>query len=145
MNKLTLLALLALTTGRALAQVPPPASLPQQPGPPTPGAPVYTYVEQMPQLPGGGGARAVSEAIAQRFHYPRKALRQGVGGRILMRFTVAATGQVENIRIAQGLRADCDSAAVQAVRELPRFEPGIQKGQPVAVNFTVPLNLRPPR
>jgi protein TonB len=99
----------------------------------------------MPQLPGGGGQMAIVEAITQRFHYPRKALRQGVGGRILVRFTVATTGQIENIRIAQGIRADCDSAAVQAVRELPRFEPGIQKGEPVAVNFTVPLNLVPPR
>ena len=142
MNKLALLVSLSLASGRALAQS---AAPPALPGPPTPNARVYTYVEQMPQLPGGGGARALSEAIAQRFQYPRKAMRQGVSGRILVRFTVAATGQVESIRIVQGLRADCDSAAVQAVRELPRFEPGIQEGKPVAVNFTVPLNLSPHR
>ena len=98
----------------------------------------------MPQLPGGGGAQAIMAAIAQRYHYPAEALAQGVGGRLMVQFTVTTTGQVANVRIAHSLRADCDSAAVQAVRELPVFKPGRQKGKPVAVNFTVPLNLHAP-
>jgi protein TonB len=132
---LLLSAALSLSFGPAAAQTEVPATESKQ---------VYTFVEQMPQLPGGGGAQAIMAAIAQRYHYPAEALAQGVGGRLMVQFTVTTKGRVENIRIVRSLRADCDSAAVQAVRELPNFKPGRQKGKPVAVNFTVPLNLHTP-
>ena len=37
---------------------------------------VYTYVEQMPQLPGGGGNAAIVAAIQERLVYPEQALRK---------------------------------------------------------------------
>jgi protein TonB len=103
-------------------------------------AKVYTYVEQMPHIPGDNSVIGIVKAIQQRVVYPPNAIREQVQGRIFVSFVVAADGQVQRVAIVKGLRPDCDSAAVWAVRQLPRFEPGLQKGQPVAVAFTAPIS-----
>ena len=99
----------------------------------------YTYAEKMPQLPGGGGQVAIMNAIHQRIVCPPEVLRDQVHGRVFVTLTIAPTGLVQGVIVRKGLRADCDSAVVQAVRQLPRFEPGIQAGKPVAVSLTVPV------
>jgi len=105
---------------------------------------VYTYVEQLPQLPGGGGARAVAEAIQSQIHYPPAALRQHLEGRVLVGFVVGDDGVVRDCTILHGIGGGCDEEALAAVRSLPRFIPGKQQGKPVAVSFTVPVNFRIP-
>jgi protein TonB len=101
---------------------------------------VYAYVEKMPQLPGGGGSQAIVTAVQQHVVYPPEALRNNVQGRLFVQFVVEADGRVQRVSVVKGLRADCDSAVVWAVRQLPRFEPGIMHGKPVAVSFTAPVN-----
>ena len=103
---------------------------------------VWTYVEQMPQLPGGGGSTAVLAFIQHHVTYPPRAERARAEGRVFVSFTVAATGKVEDVAVAKGFRPDCDSAAVQGVLQLPLFEPGRQAGIPVPVRFTVPVTFR---
>lgn len=105
---------------------------------------VYTYVEQMPELPGGGGAQAVVVALQRHVMYPTRAVRARAEGRVFVNFTVAASGSVENIAVIIGFRPDCDSAAVVAVQQLPPFLPGKQQGKLVAVQFTVPVTFRLP-
>jgi protein TonB len=100
--------------------------------------PGYTYVEKMPQLPGGGQA-AIVNAIHQRIVCPPEALRDQMHGRLFVTFTIAPTGLVQGVIVRKGLRADCDSAVVQAIRQLPVFEPGMQVGKPVPVSLTVPV------
>jgi TonB family protein len=97
---------------------------------------VYTYVEQMPQLPSGGGVQAITKQILDNFVYPAGEHKQG---RLFASFTVAATGDVADVKIIKGLATDYDEATLAAIRKLPRFVPGKQSGQPVAVNFTVPI------
>ena len=110
--------------------------------PATPSKTVYTYVEQMPQLPGGGGQAAIVTAIQQHVVYPPQALRARVEGRVFVNFTVAATGLVENVAVVKGIQPACDSVVMRAVQQLPRFTPGRQAGRAVAVQFTVPVTFR---
>ena len=135
LQRLTLLSALAL-----------PVALPaaSQPAPPAPASAekVYTYVEQMPELPGGGGNAAIVTLIQQRVAYPPRAMRAHAEGRVFVSFTVATTGLVGDVAVVKGIRSDCDSAVVQAVKQLPRFEPGRQVGRPVPVRFTVPVTFR---
>lgn len=103
---------------------------------------VYDFVEQMPQLPGGGGSAAIATAIQQRLIYPPEALNAQVDGRVFVSFIVTTTGAVTQVKVVKSLVTVCDVAAVQAVRQLPRFTPGRQKGRPVCVQFTVPITFR---
>jgi TonB family protein len=104
---------------------------------------VYAYVEQMPQLPGGGGQPAIVQAILSKIVYPKAAPGETLpAGRVFASFTVDADGAVQGPKIVKGLSPAFDEAVLSAIKQLPRFEPGKQGGQPVAVSFTVPIQFQ---
>lgn len=105
---------------------------------------VYTYVEQMPALPGGGGMKAIVAAIQGNLRYPAEDKQNKMEGRVLAAFTVDETGQAGSVKILQGLSATINAEAVRAIEALPNLTPGKQNGRAVAVSFTVPLNFRLP-
>lgn len=103
---------------------------------------VYTYVEVMPQLPGGGGNAAIINAIQQAVKYPPLAVRNQVQGRVVVSFTVNAQGDVSDVKIVKGLGSGLDEEVARAVYQFPRFVPGKQDGKAVAVSFTVPITFK---
>ncbi|MDO7850811.1 M56 family metallopeptidase [Hymenobacter convexus] len=116
------------------------ALVPPPPPPPPPTLEkVYTYVEKMPQLPGGGGNRAIVEYIQNHLAYPQVSAANQKTGRVFVSFVVNSGGEVFNPNIVKGLGPEYDAAVVAAIGQLPRFEPGTQDGKPVAVSFTVPI------
>ncbi|WP_083321179.1 M56 family metallopeptidase [Hymenobacter glacialis] len=117
---------------------PPPVPMGQTPQPVS-SPPVYTYVENMPQLPGGGGNKAIVEAIQRNVIYPKSALANHTEGRVFVSFYVDSEGQVKGAKIVKGLDPAIDAAVIAAVQKLPRFTPGTQGGKAVAVTFTVPI------
>lgn len=106
-------------------------------------AKVYTQVEQMPQLPKANSkytnTEAVTVAIQRACRYPAEALRNRVQGTVLLSFTVNQQGEVGDVRVEQGVNTDLDEATVAAVKTLPKFRPGKQDGQNVAVRYTLPI------
>ena len=102
----------------------------------------YTYVEQMPQLPGGGGTAAIVAAIQKAVRYPSLALRNGVEGKVFVSFTVNPKGEVTDVKIVKGLGSGLDEETMRAIKTLPRFVPGKQNGREVSVAFTVPVTYR---
>ena len=103
---------------------------------------VYTYVEQMPTLPGGGGNGAIVAAIQKATKYPPLALRNQVEGRIFVSFTVNAQGDVSDVKVVKGLGSGLDEETIRAVKTLPKFIPGKQNGRAVSVSFTVPITFK---
>ncbi|WP_226915670.1 energy transducer TonB [Hymenobacter siberiensis] len=103
---------------------------------------VYTYVEQMPQLPGGGGNGAIVNAIQKAVKYPPLALRNQVEGRIFVSFTVNPQGDVSDVKVVKGLGSGLDEETMRAVKTLPKFIPGKQNGRAVSVSFTVPITFK---
>lgn len=136
-----------------LAPPPPPklvtvdAAYPAPPPPPPPTAEsLFTYVEEMPQLPGGGFNKAIVEFIQQHLIYPGVTPASRKEGRVFASFTVTKMGKVKDIKIVKGLSAEYDAAVIAAVQQLPQFTPGMQRfppktgeKQPVDVSFTVPI------
>ena len=102
----------------------------------------YTYVEQMPELPGGGGQLAIVTAIQKAVKYPGLALRNGVEGKVFVSFTVNPKGDVIDVKIVKGLGSGLDEETLRAIKTLPRFIPGKQNGREVSVSFTVPVTYR---
>ncbi|MDO7845119.1 energy transducer TonB [Hymenobacter sp. M29] len=110
--------------------------------PPVPtGNEVYTFVEQMPELPGGGGIKAIVDHIQQRVRYPQ-ALKADVEGRVYASFIVGKDGVVREARIVKGLDPLLDAEALRVVQVLPAFTPGRHQGEAVAVSFTVPITFK---
>ncbi|MDQ2771445.1 MAG: M56 family metallopeptidase [Bacteroidota bacterium] len=100
---------------------------------------VYEYVEQMPELPGGGGPEAIVRNIQQHLVYPKVPAAEQRTGRVFASFIVTDKGEVQAAKIVKGLSAPYDDAVLAAIRQLPQFVPGKKAGQAVNVSFTVPL------
>ncbi|GAB3875760.1 energy transducer TonB [Hymenobacter segetis] len=103
---------------------------------------IYVSVEQMPELPGGGGQAAIVAAIQKSVRYPAKALQNGVEGKVFVSFTVDPKGDVTDVKVVRGLGSGLDEETMRAIKTLPKFIPGKQNGREVSVSFTVPVTYR---
>ncbi len=106
---------------------------------PAPGG-QYRYSEQMPVYP-GGDVRQVMSDIQREFVYPARALRNQETGRLVMGFTVSATGLVTGIEVLESVSASLDEAGRQAVASIgrERWTPGFQNRRAVVVSYKVPI------
>ena len=103
---------------------------------------VYTYVEQMPQLPGGGGPPAVVAYMQQRVQWPDGSGLEDAEGRVFVSFTVDTTGQVYDARILKSLHPLLDAETLRVVQMLPKLTPGRQNGRLVKVSLAVSITFR---
>jgi protein TonB len=141
MNRLTTISLLlnaSLSTCTQQEAPAPPVVTKQKPA----AEKVYTYVEQMPELPSGGGTQAIINEIQKRTRYPiidtSKQMRYSG---IKYTFVVDTTGKVRGAAmVASSDNAAVDQAILDAVRSLPKFSPGRQAGRLVPVRFTIPIS-----
>lgn len=108
-------------------------------------AQVYSAVEQMPALPGGGGNLALIKAVQKQVQLPAEVREGRVEGRVFVRVVIGVSGVARQAAVAQGISPACDAAALAAVKQLPRLVPGRYNGQPVAVLLTVPVVFLSPR
>jgi protein TonB len=97
----------------------------------------FVVVEEMPMFPGGDSA--LLAFLAQNTHYPEKAKLSKTQGKVIVRFCVNATGNVDRIKVLKGVSTDLDSEASRVVSTLPPFKPGKQGGKNVPVWYMVPI------
>ena len=101
-------------------------------------AQVFFIVEDMPEFPGGD--LALRKYIANAVKYPVIAQENGIQGKVYVTFVVGKDGAVNNAGIARGVDASLDKEALRVVNSLPKWKPGKQRGKPVNVSYTVPIN-----
>jgi len=101
-------------------------------------AQVFFIVEEMPEFP--GGEAALRKFIANAIKYPQIAQENGIQGRVYVQFVVERDGSVSNATIARGVDPSLDREALRVVNSLPKWKPGMQRGKPVKVSYTVPIN-----
>jgi protein TonB len=109
----------------------------------SPNSQVYAYVEQMPQLPSGGGTAAIVAEVQRRTHYPAVIRHDGEMRYSGIRYTfiVSPSGNVHDAAMVIGSsNQEVDQAILAAVRALPTFKPGMQHGQRVPVRFTLTIS-----
>ena len=98
---------------------------------------VYDQVEQMPEFP--GGMPAMIEYLQTNMKYPEDAVKQKVGGRVMVMFVVETDGTISNVRVARNVFPSLDAEAVRVVKAMPKWKPGKEKGRRVRVNYTLPV------
>lgn len=102
---------------------------------------VFVIVETMPEFP--GGQQALFKFLSENVKYPTIAYENGIEGRVICQFVVEKDGTIANVEVVQsGGDASLDKEAVRVLKSMPRWKPGKQKGKPVRVKYTVPVNFR---
>tara|TARA_R110002096_G_scaffold97694_23_gene217895 strand:- start:1566 stop:3170 length:1605 start_codon:yes stop_codon:yes gene_type:complete len=95
----------------------------------------FIVVEEMPKLIGG------LVGLQSKVQYPKMAARAGIEGRVTIQFIVNESGDVENPRVISGIGGGCDEEALKVISEA-KFEPGIQRGRPARVQYSIPIVFR---
>lgn len=98
----------------------------------------FEVVEQMPKFPGGDSA--LLRYLAENVRYPSRAQQNGLYGRVYVKFVINQFGEVCEVEIARGVHPSLDGEAIRVVENMPNWEPGRQRGVPVRVKYTVPIN-----
>ena len=101
---------------------------------------IFLVVEEMPEFPGGD--LEMRKFIAMNVQYPEEAKEEKISGKVFVQFVVNEEGNVENVGIAKSADPLLDKAAIDAVKSMPQWKPGKQRGQNVKVGFVVPINFQ---
>jgi periplasmic protein TonB len=127
-----------LDLSRTVAPPPPPRP-PSAPAPapePEPAEPeIFMIVEQMPELIGG------LESVQRLVRYPEMARRAGIEGVVFVQFIVHEEGHITDAVCVRDPGGGTCEAAIEAVRQA-RFKPGLQRGRPVKVRYSMPIRFR---
>jgi protein TonB len=126
-------AALLVAPAPAVAQGAPASSTSTEP------ARVYTNVEQMPQLPSGGGSKALIEGIQRLIVRNNLAVARSAKGRVVVALTISADGLFKDGYIDTGIGSGPDGVVLEAVRQMPRLLPGRQQGRRVPVQMRLPI------
>ncbi len=98
---------------------------------------IYDVVEQMPQFP--GGPAALMEYLSKNVHYPEEAHKNGIQGRVIATFVVEKDGSITEARVVRSVDKLLDAEALRVLSAMPNWIPGRQNGEPVRVQYTVPI------
>ena len=99
----------------------------------------FFIVEVMPSFR-GGDLNTFREWVQRRIIYPKAAIDAKIQGRVSLTFIVEPDGSVSNVTIIQGIGEMIDDQVVNVIRSSPKWNPGLQRGQPVRVRYSFPLN-----
>lgn len=129
--------------------VPPPPPMNPAPPPPPPARPVevtpvddqhlFTEVEIQPLPP--GGMQAFLQYIGENYVYPKEAEAAEVSGRVITTFIVEKDGTLSNVKNIRDLGHGTGEEAVRVIKNGGKWKPGVQNGQSVRVQFTMPIVL----
>jgi TonB family protein len=98
---------------------------------------IFTVVEVMPKYPGGDEARM--QYLQQSIIYPEAARKSGKQGTVYVTYVVEKDGSISNVELLRGFDKECDEEALKVVKNMPNWEPGLQRGKPVRVKYNIPI------
>lgn len=101
---------------------------------------VFEVVEKMPEYP--GGMSAMMAFISKNIKYPVAAQKAKIQGRVVIQFIVDKEGNIICPRVIRGADPLLDAEAIRLTTIMPKWKPGMQRGQAVNVKYTVPIMFR---
>ncbi|MPM18882.1 hypothetical protein SDC9_65300 [bioreactor metagenome] len=98
---------------------------------------IFTIVEDQPSYP--GGEQALMDYLSSNIKYPQLARESNIQGTVFVSFTVTSYGLITNVKVLRGIGGGCDEESMRVVRNMPPWNPGRQRGNPVCVQFNLPI------
>jgi TonB family protein len=98
---------------------------------------IFTVVESMPEFPGGDATRM--KFLQENIRYPQLARENGIQGTVFVTFVVEVDGSLTDVRVLRGIGGGCNEEALRLVETMPNWIPGNQRGNPVRVQFNMPV------
>lgn len=102
---------------------------------------IHEVVEEMPEFPNGGGA-GLMNFLSKNIEYPTVCKESGIQGKVIVSFVIDKDGSATDFRIVKSVNKYLDEEALRVLRKMPKWKPGKQKGVPVRVRYSVPINFK---
>ena len=99
---------------------------------------VFVIVEDMPTFK-GGDINKFRDWVQKRIRYPEIAVENSIQGRVFITFVVETNGTISGVTVTRSVDTLLDEAAKEAVMASPKWEPGMQRGRPVRVRYSIPI------
>ncbi len=101
---------------------------------------IFMVVEDQPEFP--GGTAALLEYLRKNIKYPAICRENNIQGRVLVTFIVNKDGAIVEPEVVKSVNPSLDKEALRVISTMPNWKPGSQRGKPVRVKYTVPVNFR---
>jgi periplasmic protein TonB len=118
----------------------PPSLLPPEPPKPPSmigGDTIWNFSDQLPKLP--GNEEALFDYIGRNLRYPDSAKKNGIQGRVVVKFCVTRKGEVTDHAITKSVSPDLDTEALRVIKTITTFEPCYKDGKAISVWYEVPI------
>lgn len=102
--------------------------------------PVFKVVEKMPEYP--EGMTSMLKFLAQNIRYPEAAKKENIEGMVVVQFVIAKDGSIVDPHVVKGIGGGANEEALRVVKMMPKWTPGMQKGQAVNVQFNLPIRFQ---
>ncbi len=80
--------------------------------------------------------------IYSNIRYPAKAREYGIEGMAIVKFVVEKNGKITNIKSVRGICNEIRDEVIRVVQLMPDWIPGEQRGNPVRVQFSLPVKFK---
>jgi protein TonB len=101
---------------------------------------IFMVVEDQPEFP--GGTAALLDYLRKNIKYPAICRENNIQGRVLVTFIVNKDGAIVEPEVVKSVHPQLDREALRVISTMPNWKPGSQRGKPVRVKYTVPVNFR---
>ncbi|WP_276165594.1 energy transducer TonB [Zobellia alginiliquefaciens] len=109
----------------------------------------FMVIEDVPVFPGCENEKnkracfqkMMNKHIAKNFRYPEPAQEMGIQGRVNIMFVIQKDGSIGSVQL-RGPDKSLEKEAKRIIDKLPQMKPGKQRGTPVRVPFSIPINFK---
>lgn len=98
------------------------------------------FAEEMPEYI--GGVDELLNYFRDNLTYPRWEKKQKISGTVFVAFIVDAEGKIKEPKIVKSVPGsrNFDAEVLRLVNQMPDWKPGRENGEPVAVQYTMPVD-----
>ncbi|WP_375579633.1 TonB family protein [Marivirga tractuosa] len=97
-----------------------------------------TYSAARPSI----GFSSYRDYLTDNLRYPLKALEAGTEGRVRLKLSINATGNITEVEVLKELGDGCDEEAIRLIMEGPKWEPAKKGDTPVASSKKISVRFK---
>jgi TonB family protein len=101
---------------------------------------IYDFCSEKPYFLAGD--KALFEYLTKNTRYTEEAKNNKIEGKVIIKFVVGKDGSIVNPTVVRGIGGGCDEEALRVVRNMPKWIPGKNNGQPVNVIYNLPISFK---
>ena len=96
----------------------------------------------LPEYPGGFDAQMMF--LIKNIKYPAEAIKDGIEGKVVVRFTVKSDGSISDVSVDKPINKALDDEAIRVVKSMPKWTPSRKDGRAVDVSMALPITFKLP-